>query len=199
MIIFIEGTRNSGKTYLLTKLMERHGKELGLFYYKFYLAQEYSAIVPDWQKSDKGIHYFSMGNIMTILDMHQQFPDKIFVFDRAYITAAAWAIIWNRLTDTEAVQEVQGLISRPGYTNCKTVFIQADDLHKQDGERTKDLWDGLVSPSQELATMTKLLDEAPEKLYDPLLNNGFALFTNTFNEESVDEFCSLIQQLIQNK
>jgi hypothetical protein len=47
--------------------------------------------------------------------------------------------------------------------------------------------------------MSKLLDEAPEKLYDPLLNNGFALFTNTFNEESVDEFCSLIKQLVQNK
>jgi len=199
MIIFIEGTRHSGKTYLLTKLIERHGNELGLFYYKFYLADEYSSIVKDWKKSDKGIHYFSMGNIMTILDLHKHFPDKVFIFDRAHITAAAWALMWDRISPQQAQQELAGLISRPGYTSCKTVFIQANDLHKQDKSREKDLWDGLVSSNQELSTMTRLIDSAPWKIKDSDLNNSFDTFMNDFNDESVDDFCLLIQRLVQNK
>ena len=33
MIIFIEGTRHSGKTHLLNQLVKLHGDELNLFYY----------------------------------------------------------------------------------------------------------------------------------------------------------------------
>ena len=199
MIIFIEGTRHSGKTYLLSKLIERHGEELGLFYYKFYLADEYSALVKEWDKSDKGIHYFSMGNIMTILDLHKKFPEKIFIFDRAHITATAWATIWNRLTPNEAEAELAGLVSRPGYEDCKIVFINTNDKFKQDSDRKKDLWDGLVSSTSEFELMHSLLDSAPKKIYDAELGNSISYFNNNFNEESVDLFCELIRQLVQNK
>lgn len=199
MIIFIEGTRHSGKTYLLTQLIERHGADLNLFYYKFYLANEYSAIVKDWDKSDKGIHYFSMGNIMTILDLHKQFPEKIFVFDRAHITAATWATLWNRITFDEAQSELTGLINRPGYQDCKTVMIDAPDQFKQDQSRQKDLWDGLISPSEEKRIIHNLIQSAPWTFKEGRLGNSFSTFTNNFNPESVDEFCDLIQKLVRDK
>ena len=199
MIIFIEGTRHSGKTYLLNQLIERHGAELNLFYYKFYLANEYSAIVKDWDKSDKGIHYFSMGNIMTILDLHKQFPEKIFVFDRAHITAATWATLWNRITFDEAREELAGLINRPGYQDCKTIMIDAPDQFKQDQARQKDLWDGLISPSEEKGIMDSLIQFAPWPFKEGRLGNSFSNFTNNFNPESVDEFCELIQKLVRDK
>jgi hypothetical protein len=199
MIIFIEGTRHSGKTYLLNQLIERHGASLNLFYYKFYLANEYSAIVKDWDKSDKGIHYFSMGNIMTILDLHKQFPEKIFVFDRAHITAATWATLWNRITFDEAQAELAGLINRPGYQDCKTIMIDAPDQFKQDQARQKDLWDGLISPSEEKRIMHSLIQSAPWTFKEGRLGNSFNNFTNNFNPESVDEFCELIQKLVRDK
>lgn len=199
MIIFIEGTRHSGKTYLLNQLIERHGADLNLFYYKFYLANEYSSIVKDWDKSDKGIHYFSMGNIMTILDLHKQFPEKIFVFDRAHITAATWATLWNRITFDEAQSELAGLITRPGYQDCKTVMIDAPDQFKQDQSRQKDLWDGLISPSEEKRIMNTLIQSAPWTFNEGRLGNSFSTFTNNFNPESVDEFCDLIQKLVRDK
>lgn len=199
MIIFIEGTRHSGKTYLLNQLIEKHGQELNLFYYKFYLADEYSSIVKDWPKSDKGIHYFSMGNIMTILDLHKKFPETVFVFDRAHITAATWAALWERLSFDEAKAELYGLISRPGYENCKTVFIDALDQFKQDQARKKDLWDGLVSSKDEQRIMKKLIEDTPFRFKDDRLGNSFDYFTNNFDQESVDQFCSLIQKLVRDK
>jgi hypothetical protein len=199
MIIFIEGTRHSGKTYLLNQLIERHGSDLNLFYYKFYLADEYSSIVKDWDKSDKGIHYFSMGNIMTILDLHKHFPEKIFIFDRAHITAATWATLWNRLDLDKAKSELNGLISRPGYQDCKTIMIDAPAEFKQDQSRKKDLWDGLVSANSEHNIMKTLIEEAPFRFKDNKLGNSFNSFTNNFNPESVDAFCDLIQKLVQDK
>lgn len=199
MIIFIEGTRHSGKTYLLTQLIEKHGTDLNLLYYKFYLANEYSAIVKDWDKSDKGIHYFSMGNIMTILDLHKHFPEKIFVFDRAHITAATWAVLWNRLSLDEAKSELTGLITRPGYQDCKTIMIDAPDEFKQDQARKKDLWDGLISSSNEKQIMQDLIQSTPWTFKEGRLGNSFCNFTNNFNQDSVDGFCSLIQKLVQDK
>ncbi len=199
MIIFIEGTRHSGKTYLLNQLIKKHGAELNLFYYKFYLADEYSAIVKDWDKSDSGIHYFSMGNIMTILDLHEHFPEKIFVFDRAHITAATWATIWNRIEFNQAQSELYGLIKRPGYQNCKTIMIDAPDEFKQDQARKKDLWDGLVSANEEKLLMLNLIQDAPFRFKDGRDGNSFDQFTNNFTAESVDEFCDLIQRLVRDK
>ena len=199
MIIFIEGTRHSGKTYLLNQLIERHGADLNLLYYKFYLANEYSAIVKDWDKSDKGIHYFSMGNIMTILDLHKQFPEKIFIFDRAHITAATWAALWNRITFDEAQSELAGLINRPGYQDCKTIMIDAPTQFKQDQARQKDLWDGLVSAKEEKRLMLKLIEDAPFRFKDAREGNSFDHFTNNFSQDSVDEFCELIQRLVRDK
>jgi hypothetical protein len=199
MIIFIEGTRHSGKTHLLGQLVKRHGAELNLLYYKFYLANEYSAIVKDWDKSDKGIHYFSMGNIMTILDLHKQFPEKVFVFDRAHITAATWAVLWNRLTFDEAQAELSGLISRPGYHDCKTVMIDAPAEFKQDQARQKDLWDGLVASTEEHRIMHNLIQSAPWTFKEGRLGNSFHNFTNNFDQESVDGFCNLIQKLVRDK
>jgi len=199
MIIFIEGTRHSGKTYLLNQLIEKHGADLNLFYYKFYLADEYSAIVKDWEKSALGIHYFSMGNIMTILDLHKHFPEKIFIFDRAHITAAAWATLWNRIDYDRAKTELCGLISRPGYENCKTVFIDALDDLKQDHARKKDLWDGLVLSKDEQRIMQRLIEDTPFRFRDERLGNSFDHFTNNFDQESVDGFCGLIQKLVRDK
>ena len=199
MIIFIEGTRHSGKTYLLNQLIERHGADLNLFYYKFYLANEYSSIVKDWDKSDKGIHYFSMGNIMTILDLHKHFPEKIFVFDRAHITAATWATLRNRITFDEAQSELAGLINRPGYQDCKTIMIDAPTQFKQDQARQKDLWDGLVSANDEYDIMQKLISEAPLRFNESQIGNSFDKFINNFNPKSVDEFCDLIQKLVRDK
>lgn len=199
MIIFIEGTRHSGKTYLLTQLIERYGQDLGLHYYKFYLADEYSSIVRDWDKSDTGIHYFSMGNIMTILDLHKSFPEKIFVFDRAHITAATWATIWNRLTFDQAKSELYGLISRPGYENCKTIMVDALDEFKQDQSRKKDLWDGLVQSKDEQRIMRKLIEDTPFRFKDSRLGNSFDYFMNNFDSNSVEEFCDLIKKLVRDK
>jgi len=199
MIIFIEGTRHCGKTYLLNQLIEKHGQELGLHYYKFYLADEYSALVKDWNKSDKGIHYFSMGNIMTILDLHKSFPEKIFVFDRAHITAATWAALWFRLTFDEAKSELYGLIGRPGYENCKTVMIDAPEEFKQDQARKKDLWDGLVSSKDEQRIMRKLVEDTPFRFRDDRIGNDFKYFVNNFDQESVDQFCDLIKKLVRDK
>ena len=172
---------------------------MSLFYYKFYLADEYSSIVKEWDKSDKGIHYFSMGNIMTILDLHKHFPEKIFVFDRAHITAATWATIWNRLNFDQAKAELYGLIDRPGYQNCKTVMIDAPAEFKQDTARKKDLWDGLVSSKDEHRIMRKLIEDTPFRFRDDRIGNSFEYFTNNFSPDSVDEFCSLIQTLVRDK
>ena len=84
MILFIEGPRHSGKTYLINNFLSVCN-DPRIEYYKFYFANHIKML--DLVKLDDSaaLHYFSLGNIMTIMEMNlrPEYRDKIWIFDRA--------------------------------------------------------------------------------------------------------------------
>jgi predicted AAA+ superfamily ATPase len=88
MILFVEGARHCGKTFLINKFIE-NCNDPRLEYYKFYFADHIKTLDLVELDSDPSLHYFSLGNIMTIMEMNlrPEYRDKIWIFDRAIISA----------------------------------------------------------------------------------------------------------------
>jgi nicotinamide riboside kinase len=196
MILFIEGPRHSGKTYLINKFLESCS-DPRVEYYKFYFANHVKTLGITDKDSSEAFHYFSLGNIMTILEMNQreEYADKIWIFDRAIISAYTWAMLRDRLSPEEAKTEFIKLMSSVLFRNCKTLLVTATS-QTADSDRVKDLWDGAHSTKEELGLMTELIELCNMQLTDTFKNNQFATVENQFEQSSVDEFNQLCYQLL---
>jgi hypothetical protein len=96
MIIFCEGPRHSGKTHLIDEFFKQNSNP-NVIYYKFKFAKYIDDFGMRDQESGAGVHYFSIGNILTILELNKTLlKDKIVVFDRCIYSAYVWSIYRNR-------------------------------------------------------------------------------------------------------
>lgn len=188
MILFIEGPRHCGKTYLIDKFMEQN-TDPRIEYYKFYFANHLKTLGLEWQEDQPGLHYFSLGNILTIMEMNlrPEYKDKIWIFDRAIISAYAWAILRKRLERTRATVEFSKLLESDLFSNCKTVFISTDE-QTADGSRSKDHWDGLVKTKDEYSHMMDLIEIGISDLVSNARNNEIFFAKNNFDQASVNGF-----------
>lgn len=188
MILFIEGPRHSGKTYLIEKFLEQN-TDSRVEYYKFYFANHLETLDLKWQEDQPGLHYFSLGNIMTILEMNQrpQYTDKIWVFDRAIVSAYTWAILRKRLSHERAMTEYMALLTSDLYKNCKTVFIMTDG-QTGDSDRQKDHWDGAVKTSEEADLMVNLIQMGIYDLASTSRENSIYFTKNDFDQAAVTNF-----------
>ena len=158
-------------------------------YYKFYFANHVKSLNLSRFDKDPALHYYSLGNIMTILEMNQrpQYKDKIWIFDRAIISAYVWAILRERLSTTEALDEYNNLLSSELFSNCKTLYIKVNGDGKESG-RVKDMWDMVHSTSAEQLLMDKLIYDGGFCLRNPRRGNAFIEITNNWDENSIEEF-----------
>lgn len=188
MILFVEGPRHSGKTYLIDQFIAQCA-DPRVEYYKFYFANHLKSLQLEWQEDQPSLHYFSLGNIMTILEMNQQpaYADKIWVFDRAIISAYAWAILRNRLSSINAYSEANRLISSDLYTNCKTIFVESSG-QTADTTRKKDHWDGAVKTDDESQLMLDLIEHNLFAITNTEKGNALYSIKNDFNQVAVNHF-----------
>lgn len=210
MILFVEGPRTCGKTYLINELIESVNAEvvknpdLGPFdfdieYYKFYFANHIKLLNLQRFDNTPALHYFSLGNIMTILEMNQQpqNKDKIWVFDRAIISAYVWSVLRKRLTLTEASDEYLALLSSWLYGNCRTIMVNVDqDRSTEDRERDKDMFGGIHSTTEEQDYFSHFLKIGQDNLSDLTRHNSIAIVTNRFDFQSVNDFISIGKKLL---
>jgi hypothetical protein len=188
MILFIHGPRHSGKTLLINEFL-KSCNDPRVEYYKFYFANHIKNLGLQSLDSDKALHYFSLGNIMTILEMNQrkEYKDKIWLFDRALISAYTWAILRGRLSEEESQNEFKNLIGSELFSNCKTLVIGATG-QTGDSSRIKDIWDGFHSTAQEQSMMAGLIKTSVKDLSDPMRKNECRFMFNQFDDQSVKEF-----------
>jgi hypothetical protein len=188
MILFIEGPRHSGKTYLIEKFLEQN-TDPTVEYYKFYFANHLKTLDLEWQEDQPGLHYFSLGNIMTIMEMNlrPEYKDKVWLFDRAIVSAYTWAILRKRLSKERARREFQLLIESDLYRNCRTLFVlpegQTGDLDRQ-----KDHWDGIVKTKDEADLMADFIQDGIYTIANTDRNNTLHFAKNTFDQASVNQF-----------
>jgi len=190
MILFIEGSRAVGKTYLINKFFEQV-KLTNIEYYKFYFANHIKLLNLQNLDNSSALHYFSLGNIMTILEMNlrKEYKDKIWIFDRAIISAYAWAILRNRLSFETAKSEYLKLLSSNLYSNCKTLVIKTKiDRSTIESTRNKDVFDGLHTTLNEYTKLSEFVEIGFQFLNDKNKNNKIVSITNNFDEESTIKF-----------
>lgn len=202
MILFIEGPRHSGKTFLINKFLESCN-DPRIEYYKFYFANHIKTLGLVGLDSDPSLHYFSLGNIMTIMEMNQrpEYKDKIWIFDRAIVSAYTWAVLRKRLTLDRAEQEFMTLLETDLFADSKTLVIAVDG-QTSDSNRVKDTWDGAHSTKEEQELMARFIDLGQHQLSNPQKNNEASIMLNGFNEKSVETFvtgCYALLGLAPNK
>jgi hypothetical protein len=188
MILFIEGARGSGKTFLINQFIETH-KDPRIEYYKFYFANHVKALDLVELDATPALHYFSLGNIMTIMEMNlrPEYKDKIWIFDRAIISAYTWAILRKRLDRSRAELEFLKLVSSDLYKNSKTLVVSVAG-QTGDSSRVKDTWDGTHSTVEEQELMTNLTEAGLTNLADIDKNNDLSFVFNHFDQTSVVSF-----------
>ena len=188
MILFVEGARHSGKTFLINQFLEKYD-DPRIEYYKFYFANHVKMLDLVELDATPALHYFSLGNIMTIMEMNlrPEYKDKIWIFDRAIISAYTWAILRKRLGRSQAELEFLKLINSDLYKNSKTLVVSVAG-QTGDSSRIKDTWDGKHSTSEEQQLMASLIESGLKNLADTDKNNGLSFVFNQFNQDSVDSF-----------
>jgi hypothetical protein len=184
MILFVEGPRACGKTYLIENFIA-DCQDPRIEYYKFYFANHIKLLGLQPLDKTPALHYFSLGNIMTILEMNlrPEYKDKIWIFDRAIISAYTWAVLRGRLTQERADTEYTTLLQSELYRNCKTIVIQVKG-QTQDTSRKKDIFDGVHTTEEECNLINHFILCGSPSLDYRAWDNRLSFVTNTFNQET---------------
>lgn len=196
MIVSIEGPRNTGKSYLLNSFFEQN-KNPDVIYYKFLFAKYIDQFGMRDQEAGPGMHYFSLGNILSIFELNQTlFKDKIILFDRCIHSAYVWAIYRERLGREKLLTEYSKILNSELYTDCSTFYINRRDSIKTD-KRGKDLFDNFESHEKELILFDELLESNIKPISDANRGNHYVKFINDFNDESITDFSYVLGDLIK--
>ena len=197
MILVIEGHRHSGKTFLIEKFFEQNTNPK-VHYYKFQFAKYIDQLEMRDQDAGPGVHYFSIANVLTILELNQTIlKDQILVFDRCIFSAYVWSIYRERMDQFRLLGEFQKILNSDLYQNSKVVYVnRADKIEIK--KREKDYFSNFENADAEKELFERIFSEFRDEINDSSRNNDFVRLTNHFNNESIDEFNQMLNNLINN-
>lgn len=196
-LIIIEGHRASGKTHLIEKFFEQNTNP-NVHYYKFQFAKYIDELGMRDQDSGPGVHYFSIANVMTILELNQSLlKDKILVFDRCIFSAYVWSIYRERMDQFRLLGEFQKILTSDLYKNSKVVYVDRAENVKV-VKREKDYFDTFENADAEKELFERIFSEFGNEITDSSRNNDFRRLTNQFNDESIKEFNQMLNDLINS-
>jgi hypothetical protein len=196
MILIIEGPRHSGKTHLLEEFFKQNTNP-NVIYYKFYFAKYIDQFGFRDQESGSGVHYFSLGNILSIFELNQTlFKDKVIVFDRCLFSAYVWSIYRKRMKTSRLHAELEKILQSELYSNISLLYLDRDENVKIDKKRDKDYFGNFENYSRESEIFAELLQKFNSYLVNGEKKNTFHMLKNGFNEPSVRLFNELMDQII---
>jgi thymidylate kinase len=200
MIIFVEGPRTAGKTTLIENFFKQN-QNPNVVYYKFYFAKYLEEFdIKRWD-TGAGVHYFSISNILTILELNKNIlKDKILVFDRSIFSAYTWSILRKRMETDDLLNEFEKILKSDLYSDCTLLFLRKNQ-HFDSKDRVKDYFDQFENYELELSIFNNIIDKFNKYIIDSSKNNRYCEFINKFDEESIDDFNTLLSNLtsIKNK
>lgn len=168
MVICVEGARNVGKSYLLSKLNEH--------IYKF----SFVDIVKELNilNNDERLHYLSLGADIAFIEHFKEHINN-HIIDRNFLSSLVFAVQANRITLEEAIK--QGKYIKDNFeSNFKIIYITAD--YREDN-RNKDEYD-FYKQNETIELYEKLIKE---------IDLDIIRFHNNFDEQSVIEFLKLME------
>jgi thymidylate kinase len=199
MIIFIEGCRNTGKTTLLNEFFKQNTNP-NVVYYKFYFAkyiEEFGIVKHD---SGPGVHYFSIANVLTILELNQTLlKDKVLIFDRSIFSAYTWSILRKRMDEQTLLSEFRKILDSSLYKDCTLLFLDKDENVNTLEKRTKDYFDQFENYNKEKIIFETLFELFNDKIQNTSKNTNFTKFINNFDEDSINDFINKLSNLINKQ
>jgi thymidylate kinase len=195
MIIMIEGHRASGKTFLIDKFFEQN-QNANVHYYKFQFAKHIDDLGMRDQETGPGVHYFSIANVLTILELNETLlKDHILVFDRCIFSAYVWSIYRERMETFRLLEEFRKILDSKLYQNVKLLYVErGDDIRI--AKREKDYFGNFENADREKELFERIFSEFNPQITDIERNNEFSRMTNEFNDESSIQFNRMLNDLI---
>jgi thymidylate kinase len=198
MIILIEGTRNNGKTYLIEKFFSEN-KNPNIVYYKFQFAKYIEELGMKDQETGPGVHYFSIANVLTILELNKTLLEsKILIFDRSIFSAYVWSIYRNRMDKSRLLLEFEKILMSDLYQEVKVISLERG--HGVEVKpRDKDYFGNFENFNLEKVLFDEIFEKFKPIIKDKSRNNDFIKITNNFDEESVSRFNETLLKLIEKR
>ena len=191
----IEGARHVGKTHLMKSFFERN-KDPRIMYYKFAFAKYIDALGMRDQETGAGVHYFSIANVMTILELNQTLlKDTVLVFDRSIFSAYVWSIYRERMESARLLNEFKTILASDLYRDCALLYLTRKELVSPQKRDKSDYFGNFENYDAEKKIFDRVLGETKCYYDAPARGNYYADFVNEFDAASVDRFCELIQDL----
>jgi len=197
MIILVEGARHSGKTFLIEKFFERN-KDPKVSYYKFQFAKYVDWLGLRDQETGPGVHYFSVANVMTILELNQTLlKDEVIVFDRCIFSAYVWSIYRERMEKGRLINEFKEILKSDLWQNCKILYVDRP-VEIETSVREKDYFGNFENPVAEKELFEELFSRFTKLINQEEKSNLLVRFKNNFDQLSEDRFGELMT-LLANK
>jgi len=194
MIIFIEGPRHTGKTHLMEEFFKQN-QNPNVLYYKFAFAKYIEDLGLRDQESGPGVHYFSIANVLTILELNKTIlKDKIIVFDRSIFSAYVWSIYRERMDKQRLLEEFDKVLESDLYQNCVLVYLTRKEMETPE-KREKDYFGNFENYEAEKKVFEEVLDRTYKYSSDSSKRNFNILYTNNFDEQSVTLFCQMLNDI----
>jgi thymidylate kinase len=196
-LILIEGARHSGKTFLIEEFFKKNTNPK-IHYYKFQFAKYIDDLEMRDQEAGPGVHYFSIANVLTILELNQTLlKDHILVFDRCIFSAYVWSIYRERMNQFRLLGEFNKILKSDIYQNSKILYVErSEDIEIT--KREKDYFGNFENADREKELFERIFSEFKPAITDSTRNNEFVRMTNYFNSTSSTLFNEMLTDLINN-
>jgi hypothetical protein len=191
MIIMIEGHRHGGKSFLIDKFFEQN-TDSNVHYYKFQFAKYIDDLKMRDQETGPGVHYFSIANVLTILEL-----DKILVFDRCIFSAYVWSIYRKRMGQFRLLDEFKTILASDFYQDVKLLYVERGE-NIEIKKREKDYFGNFENADQEKELFERVFSEFNTQITDVTRNNEFNRMTNYFDTTSSTLFNEMLTDLINS-
>ena len=194
MIIFIEGCRHVGKTHLIDSFFQQNTDQ-NIIYYKFKFAHYIDELGMRDQETGPGVHYFSISNVLTILELNKTLlKDKIVIFDRSIFSAYVWSIYRNRMDRERLVNEFEKILNGELYENCALFYLSRKEMPTPE-KRNKDYFGNFENYDQEKVIFDEIISKFMPQATDTSRNNKYIEFVNNFDKDSIVNFCSILNTI----
>lgn len=196
MIILVEGPRGSGKSHLVDQFMQNND-DPNVLYYKFAFSDWIKTLkIQDLEKGP-GVHYFSISNIITILDVADKLlSGKTIVLDRSIFSAYVWSIYRERMDVDRLIREFSRFLGHQSYTECKIVYVSKKDSDLIMDRTKDDIFDEFENYEEEKQIYDNIFYFFSNEIEDRTRGNELIRFENEFNESSESDFNKLLGDLI---
>jgi hypothetical protein len=196
-LLIIEGHRHSGKTHLIEKFLEQN-TDSRVKYYKFQFAKYIDDLEIRDQEDGPGVHYFSIANVMTILELNKTLlKDHFLVFDRCLFSAYVWSIYRNRMDQLRLLKELKTILTSDLYVDSKVLYVERGEGISTK-KRDKDYFGNFEDASAEKELFERVFSEFMPEISNSDKGNTFTRLINNFDEGSISHFNHTLSNLINN-